>query len=388
MLLFGGYEFPQPMMVSLGQITAADPSFDSAGFLSFAQGAYWKIHGASASGDLGPIRNLVNEPMWQQLHAAKAEPLWATPIQSLEQAAIVSVARDASYDTVTVRVGARSAAKKKNELVEDWTFQRPAASWGGATSAPPATECPSCGAPLSTDENGTCHYCHVPIKGVAGDWRLIATSIPTVKKDTSGNGCGWSGFVIFLVLVTVVVPLAITGIVLYEVNKTTDQAFNSFGGNPLVSTTKVPNQGSLDGTLTLNGGINGTMTPDVLATPDGDSGSCASRATKVKSVTFNADLTDTTNGVRQKFIVTVALPEGSVGAGTYQGNNVNVVLHQTPLSGSSKGAAEDNTWSTGAGATSTVTVAGNDSGTVTFDDLVPTDPQWKALSGTMTFTCS
>src|SRR5215470_3697293 len=155
MLLFGGYEFPQPMMVSLGQITAADPSFDSAGFLSFAQGAYWKIHGATASGDLGPIRNLVNEPMWQQLHAAKGEPLWVTPIQSLEQAAIVNVARDGSYDTVTVRIGARSAAKKKNELVEDWTFQRPAASWG-ATSAPP-TECPSCGAPLSTDENGTCH---------------------------------------------------------------------------------------------------------------------------------------------------------------------------------------------------------------------------------------
>ena len=71
-----------------------------------------------------------------------------------------------------------------------------------------------------------------------------------------------------------------------------------------------------------------------------------------------------------------------------QAANVNVVLHQTPLAGSSKGAAEDNTWSTGAGSTSSVTIAGNDSGTVTFADLVPTDPQWKALSGTMTFTCS
>src|SRR5262249_38379444 len=121
MFQFGGYDFPQAMMVNLGQITAADPYFDSTGFLSFAQGAYFQIHQATAAGDLQPVRNLVNEPMWQELHAARTDPRWSTPLQSLEQAAITNVAHDGHYDTVTVRIGSRTTAKKHNELVEDWT---------------------------------------------------------------------------------------------------------------------------------------------------------------------------------------------------------------------------------------------------------------------------
>src|SRR5690349_14597974 len=187
MFLFGGYEFPQLMTINLGQITAADPHFDSAGFLSFAQGAYWKIHQAAAAGDLDPVRNMLSESMLMQLQSSMGTPQWRTPIQSLAQASIMNVAHDATYDTVTVRIGATSTAKKKSSVVEDWTFRRPATNTPGVPSAPAPipTQCPGCGAPISTDENGACRYCGVPIKGVVGDWRLVSTTTPKVPKRSS-----------------------------------------------------------------------------------------------------------------------------------------------------------------------------------------------------------
>jgi hypothetical protein len=415
MLAFGGYEFPGLMTINLGQITAADPYFDSAGFLSFAQGAYWKIHQATASGDLESARSLLSDAMFQQLESTRSQPGWSNPIQSVAQAAITNVGHDGMSDTVTVRIGATSTAKKKNQLVEDWTFQRPAANRAGATSAPTVTQCPSCGAPVSTDEHGNCRYCHVPIKGVVGDWRLVATTVPSVPKSTSSRGCGMSSFVIFIVLVTVVVPLAITGVVLWEVNKTTDQAFNSFNtGFPFASSTTttsgngaggaggagggagassgadpgIPSLTGLNGTLNLTGGISGTLSPDNLSTPDGIIGPCTSRASSVKSINFISDTDDDDNGVHQQLIVTAALPDGSQGPGTYPNAKINVVLNETALPGSSNAAPEANTWASGTGSTATVTVSPNDSGSVSFSGLVPTDPKWKKLDGNLTFTCS
>jgi hypothetical protein len=404
MLSFAGYEFPQLMTVNLGQITAADPYFDSAGFLSFAQGAYWKIHHATASGDLDSARGLLTDAMFQQLEASRSKATWSSPIQSVAQAAITSVSHDSTSDTVTVRIGATSAAKKKNQLVEDWTFQRPATNQAGATSAPTVTQCPSCGAPVSTDEHGNCRYCHVPIKGVVGDWRLVATTVPSIPKSTS-SGCGVSGFVIFIVLVTVVLPLAITGVVLYEVNKTTDQAFNSFNtGFPIqpssttarASTTSAPTSTTsaataspdLNGTLNLSGGLSGTLSPDTLTTPDGVVGSCSARAANVKSIDFTSDGDNDDDGVRQQLVVTAALPDGSQGPGTYQNAKVNVVLNETALPGATNATPEANTWSSGSGSTATVTLSSTDSGSVTFSGLVPTDPKWKDLDGTLSFTCS
>jgi hypothetical protein len=392
MFQFGGYDFPQLMMLNLGQITAADPFFDSAGFLSFAQGAYWKIHQATAAGDLDPVRNMLSEPMLMQLQRSSGQPIWRDAIQSLEQASILNVAHDASFDTVTVRVGSRSTAKKRNDLVEDWTFQRPAASWGASSSAPPVTQCPSCGAPVSTDEHGNCRYCNVPIKGVVGDWRLVSTNIPTVQKATSGGGCGMSGFVIFIVLVTVVVPLIITAVVLYEVNKTTDSAFSGFNNNfgfPASSTTTRVKGNSLDGSLTFTGGLNGSPDLNVLSTPGGDVGSCASRSANVTGIDATSTADNQGDGLSEQYVVTVAFPEGKKGPGTYTDATVNVVFHETPLAGSTPASTPaNNTWASGQGSTVSATLTGNNSGTVTFSGLLPTDPQWKALGGNMTFTCS
>ena len=99
---------------------------------------------------------------------------------------IIAAHRDATYETITVRVMAACADydvdaesgkvvrgnKHVGQWSEDWTFQRSANAVtppGGGTLA---AKCPNCGAPLDLDLAGACKYCKAPISSGDYDWVL------------------------------------------------------------------------------------------------------------------------------------------------------------------------------------------------------------------------
>lgn len=407
---FGGLSWAGAMASGVSTISAIDASFNGDEFLSFAQGAFLRVQEAKANGRIDDVRPLVSETVWPSFKAAQTQK--GPKVVSIEHATIYDAHRDAHVDSVTVRFAAKTEARKKNDLIEDWTFHRPAVT--SAQQLPP--ECPSCGAPLSLDENGSCKYCRVTVGGARGGWKLVRAVPAITPTRTRSSGATWLwSFIIFMVLMTVVLPIGI----MIAVGKTTSDAFNGFGsssngspGTSVQSKTKenvnpsqksVPKSsstikavpGTVSGTADLTGAITGS-TSGTTSTVGGTSGPCATRAANVSGLTFAETQTDPNTAGQQTITVTMNLPAGSKGPGTYDLATSAIDLSAAYASSPPAGSAsppEAQTWKLGPTSSVTFTLDENDSGTLEFSGLTPTAPfdqgnsLSQPLSGTIEFTC-
>lgn len=148
----------------------ADPPVD-ADLMGFAGSVVLAVHRAAAAGDLSPVAEVVSH----SLRARAADPAddlaWDLPIDEIEDVSPVDVRRG-PLEVVTVRVRLRAGDLC---TTEDWTFERPAPSPGGAA---PLEECPVCGAPVELDDDGGCRHCGTHLRGVAGSWRATRAVRP------------------------------------------------------------------------------------------------------------------------------------------------------------------------------------------------------------------
>ncbi len=410
-ITFGGMSWTGGMAAGVSTIHAIDASFNGEEFLTFAQGTFSRVMQARTAGRLEDVRPVLSQNMWQTFSAAKGKvPVVAT----IEHATIYDAHRDASWDSVTVRIAAKTTARKKNDLVEDWTFQRPAVT--GQQQLPP--ECPSCGAPLSLDENGACKYCRVAVGGARGGWKLVrALPPPAAPKVSTGFGRAWVAFwIIFMILMTVVLPIGIV----VAVTKTTSDvtggfgSFGSSGGASIVSqkgpekvtskttttkargattsTTSAPLPGTTTGSATFSGGITGNADGKIVL-PGGASGPCGGRPAGTSGLVYSFSGVDDTE--QQAISVTMNLPAGVRGPGDFD-------LATTPMSITASfagqptdgGASTAQTWTVGPGTTATFSLGAEASGSLTVNGLQPTAPfpagdsLGQPLSVVVTFSCT
>lgn len=188
----GGQESVQ---AGLDAIRAHDPAFDDTNFLAEVQRAFFVVEEAWT--DLKPemSRRVMADGLWQQ-HRMQIEQYVNQHKRnvlenlSVGDATIISAHTDQSYDTVLVRFLAACADydidtdnqkvvrgnKRVGQWQEDWTFQRSASATtkpGGGTFS---EKCPNCGAPLTVDLQGVCHYCKAPVMSGDYDWVLARIS--------------------------------------------------------------------------------------------------------------------------------------------------------------------------------------------------------------------
>jgi hypothetical protein len=391
---FGGLTWTGGMAPGVSTITAIDSNFNGDEFLSYAQGAFLRVMAARAAGNIGEVRPLVSDSMYSHLQAMGKKDV--ATIDHIEYATVYDARHDASWDTVTVRFAAKTTAKKKNDFLEDWTFQRPAASG----QAPLPKECPSCGAPLTLDDNGGCKYCRVQVGGARGGWKLVRTGPPSTGTNaaTAGVGArrrsgarGWVAFwVIFMILMTVVLPIGIW----YAVDQSTGDVFDTFSGSgdtPEVSSKS--SSGGTTATATFSGAITGPIEGSVT-TVGGTSGPCISRATDISGFTF-LHTTEDASGASQTVTITMTYPEGSKGAGAFDLATTPFQLTATyaatpdPAAG---GAPTAQTWIPGPLTTATFELTTAAAGNLVFANLVPASPAAEAalgepLSGSLDFAC-
>lgn len=395
-IVFGGLQWANTGTPGVTLISGVDPTFNAEEFLSFAQGVFLRVAAARAEGRLAEIRPLVTDTMWQQLNATRAKR-WR-PIDQVEHASIVTAQHDAAWDTVTVRFAARATDKKRSEVVEDWTFQRQAAA--GAAEMP--HECPSCGAPTSTDDSGSCRYCNVPIAGARGGWHLVRIAEPSQQASStvSRSAAGWVWFVIIIILVTTVVPIVAVVAIGAKVSDSVGTAFTFPTSTvptrpvpsisvPQVSIPALP--GTLKGRATVSGAVNSTIENGTNITlVGGESGSCNARAAQATGLQFVFAGTDSRDGVQKTLSVNASVPAGQRGPGTYDlpatGNSITVTYVADAAS-----ASQVQTFTAGTGSAVTLVIKPNASGTLTFSGLTPQTPSKTSLaqplSGSVTFSC-
>jgi hypothetical protein len=390
---FGGLTWTGGMAPGVQTITAIDSNFNGDEFLSYAQGAFWRVMNARAAGNLSEIRPLVSDSMYSQLQAMGSKNV--PTIDHVEYATVYDARHDSSWDTVTVRFAAKTTAKKKNDFLEDWTFQRPAAHG----QAPLPSECPSCGAPLTLDDNGGCKYCRIQVAGARGGWKLVRTGPPSTGTNQAAAGIGarrrsgargWVAFwVIFMILMTVVLPIGIW----YAIDQSTGDVFNSFSSDSSVEVNVSRSSSGTTSTANLSGAITGPV-EGTVTTVGGTSGACTSRAIDISGFTF-VHTTGDPSSASQTVTVTMAYPEGQKGVTTLDLATTPFVINATygatpdPASG---GAPAAQTWAPGPGTTGTFSLTADAAGHLEIQGLVPTAPAsepalGEPLSVTLDFAC-
>lgn len=399
---FGGMTWGGSMATGVSTIQAIDSSFNGDEFVTFAQGAFLRVMEARANGRLDDVQHVLSQPMLHTFQAQKAKDV--PRIASVQHATIYDARRDNAWDSVTIRIAAKTTAKKKNDFIEDWTFQRPAVA--GQAQLP--HECPSCGAPLSLDENGACRYCRVSVAGARGGWKLVRALPPPEAPKPVGQGLArawWAFWIIFMILMTVVLPIGIFMAVPHSAN---DFGFGNTASinGPSAKSSKsenvTPGAPGAPGAPIKSGtpgyAVTGSFTGGVVADADGKvvvsgamAGTCATRGASVGGISY----VDTTaaSAASSTLTVSVTLPAGTKGAGDYDlattGFNMSASFAGTP-DGASTGTAQ--TWTPGPGTTATFSVDADANITLTFAGLQPASTVaggtlTQPLSGTLEVTC-
>lgn len=172
-------------------LAGLDPTFQPEAFLAFAGDAFVRIRAATAAGRLDDVGDVVTSELRARLAAVGRDGggggddddglAWDLPVQEVTHVVLVD-AQHGAVDRLTVRIVGRAADGEVGDVVEDWTFERPAPARGEVP--PPPTACPCCGAPIDLDQEGRCRYCTTHLLGVAGQWRLAAASPPRTEMVT------------------------------------------------------------------------------------------------------------------------------------------------------------------------------------------------------------
>jgi len=183
----------EALQQGLAEITAHDPGFNEADFLSDVNRAFFTIQQAWTERRPEISRQVMHDGIWQQHQFQIQQYLTANKANVLENLAIqntrlVAADSDDAFDTIVVRFFASCAdydidlsddkhkvtrgSKRIEPWAEDWVFQRSAKAVTKPNGGTMAKKCPNCGAPLDLDLAGICKYCRAPVMSGEFDWVL------------------------------------------------------------------------------------------------------------------------------------------------------------------------------------------------------------------------
>ena len=183
---------PRP---ALAAIRAADPAFDPQRLLDRVQSLFFGLKRAWQARDAAPARPFMSAGMFDNF-SAQIDAMRKNRIRNVLEdlhvlgTHVVAADHGEQGDRITVRIDAGAAhyavADSGGELVfgshqpvpltEYWTLERPAGVRTPGTGGSSAPQCPNCGAPLTSDAAGRCHYCNAPIKLAGIDWIISRIS--------------------------------------------------------------------------------------------------------------------------------------------------------------------------------------------------------------------
>jgi len=175
----------------LGAITAADPAFDRAAFLSRVEEAFIRLQRAWQDRDLASARPYMGAGLYLSWQTQIDQLILLHKKNILENLEVLgttfaSAAHGSRFDHITVRVDAQAAdyevddrsgavvfgSRSVEEFVEYWTFERTAGATTPENGGVMDQVCPVCGAPLKINEIGDCEYCGSAITSGKFDWVL------------------------------------------------------------------------------------------------------------------------------------------------------------------------------------------------------------------------
>jgi predicted lipid-binding transport protein (Tim44 family) len=180
----------------LSAIKAHDPGFDQGAFEAAVQRVFFavleawtRLKPALSQGVMAPV-------IWEQQRAEVEEYRRRGRRNQLEgltltNALIVGARSDPQFDTISVRMSARSADfdldagsplvggdREARDWIEDWVFQRPARVASAKDTGPVSQLCPNCGAPVLVDVTTICPFCSAPV--ISGRFQWLLTRIDRV----------------------------------------------------------------------------------------------------------------------------------------------------------------------------------------------------------------
>jgi hypothetical protein len=176
----------------LRAIAAHDPGLAPAALMNWAAAATSLICQSLTSADAAPARTFMSNGLFRA-HLALLELRDQAGVQcqaawQATRADIVEAAATPLLDEVRVRVSCAGwcwerhadtgltlrGGQDQRTWVEDLTFGRSASATTPPAGGLPARHCPSCGALLDLDPDGTCRYCRGVVTAGRHDWVLIA----------------------------------------------------------------------------------------------------------------------------------------------------------------------------------------------------------------------
>jgi hypothetical protein len=405
---------PESVAQAVATISARDHLFNLDSFLAEAQQAFWLVGQAYARCKPELSAGVLSPPLMERhrgaIEAACREQRVVAPADDdAESGQLVSIASDASHDTIVVHFSSRwrpTGGKRGKEEghVENWCFQRPATAETAQAGA--GERCGNCGALLSDSVGGTCRFCGTPI-GTGDGWRVIrvdevaapgaASAIETMQsimgamataaaasnaaraaggaQTATGTvnqgvttarrrrGCGCLGPVFLVLLV-----LAGLGV----------DAVGSSGSLHRAVAKVFPSirHPRLQGPLNVSGTINTQSVAATQVVPKFQSGGTCLQAAQRSSWEFAAKLADGST-----FHLEFGLPPGTGAPGTYKRPDLS-------LSATASNASRYRSWSATTASTAVLTVQPSGGGDLQFANLPLSEPGATPLSGHLTWSCA
>ena len=178
------------VQAGVAAIAAHDPEFDPAGLMNWAVAATALICQSLTSSDATPARTFMANGLFRtylallELRASAGVSCAAS--WRATGATVVEAVSTPLFDEVRVRLQCHGSCWERHEATgltlrgsadqrtwsEDLTFGRSADAISPVAGGLPANRCPSCGAPLDLDQDGTCRYCHGIVTAGRHDWVL------------------------------------------------------------------------------------------------------------------------------------------------------------------------------------------------------------------------
>jgi hypothetical protein len=181
---------PPIVQAGAAAIASRDPGFNPAALTGWAAAATELICQSLTSSDARPARTFMANGLFRSYQAlleirtrahVVCEGSWR-PVGAV----LVDAISTPLFDEVRVRLSCEGSCWERHEATglttrgspdrrtwsEDLTFGRSADAVTPDGGGLPARRCPSCGAPLDLDNDGTCRYCHGIVTAGRHDWVL------------------------------------------------------------------------------------------------------------------------------------------------------------------------------------------------------------------------
>lgn len=168
---------PADPAIGLGQIEAADPSFELELFKRQAADVFVAVKQGIESQDLSAVMDQVTANVYDDLRVEVMGLEARGGVRSYEGVSPISMVVAAANcgpdgDAITLQI--RSAAPQDlGAFTEYWTFTRPPQATRSAASR---NECPNCGAPIDIDTGRICRFCRtlLPNRQAPTGWLVAA----------------------------------------------------------------------------------------------------------------------------------------------------------------------------------------------------------------------